>query len=230
MVPVGGTPCYRYAFDEESVCVTAQMALAKQYGLLFDVLPFQITDFNGNLPCAAVGIGAVLLAKLRSRDRGLCRVDAVLFGSKGTQATALALHQYWHECGDNFVAPTLLAGFGTDLANFRDSSAGALRLPPEQLARRTRFLVVNSAQDGSVSPGLPALAAFVAQARSDAVVFDVGAHLHDWYSSAVATNPSHHWYGLAFRDDCAYGVLAPLLLQHLSAFVHRPFVATLPSL
>jgi len=143
MISAGGAPYREFGLgDNLGRCVAAQVQLARDHGLVLDVVPVLFSDCDCNLPRFGVATGAVLLAMLRARARGQRRADGLFFACKGTLGAALATRAFAREQAGG--APLALVGFGTDLSQGFHNGAAVV-------ASLVRCAVVfNSLQDSSI--------------------------------------------------------------------------------
>ena len=233
MVCAGGTPFREYGLgDSLERAVDAQVELACKYGIVFDLVPALFSDFDHNIARMGVGLGAVLLAAQRRRDRAGGRLDGVLFACKGTLAAALGTRAYAAAVWDSATASPsggerlALIGMGTDL------SQGICDVDATWAAAVASVVTINSIQDANVGgAGRAALEAFSARWAAASSTTAASASAAAPLSGVVVTdewvdvdahqdvmfaghNPCHSWYPSAFVKPHA----APLKARLLSRF------------
>ena len=196
IIATGGTPHQLYGAGTNSdVCGQALKAAQESHNLFLDVVPLFFRDFNRSILRMAVSVAAVILVKLRADEespfRWGRRVDAIMFGSKGTAAAALATHAFcMSKC---CTSPLYLIGFGTDL------SQGFFDIKGSFLRDHVRILVLNSKQDNHIDED--------ARARMTGLLKQIDGRdecLYDMrdYPEVVddkGCTPYHTWYTEAFK-------------------------------
>jgi hypothetical protein len=216
VVAAGGTPWARYGLGggSDDEMAAEQFKLAQEHGFVLDLLPLLFFDFGSHIIKMGAAVGACLLAKLAQREAGRCRVDAVMFGCKGTMAAALGsgaflkrhLRRARKDGGKEDVdvgavaitAPVALVGMGTDLAQ---GFVGEEPPFPGEMWAHAPLLVLNSLQDDAVGAGKATVDATAQRVRrqgggATAEWYDIDG----WYGGRQEgrPNPGHNWYNMAF--------------------------------
>ena len=237
MVCAGGAPWAHYGLGDafgkageegRDGAADAQVELALKYGMVFDLIPLFLSDFNGSILGLAAGVATVLLARLRLRDEGRLHCDGVLFACKGTLAAALASAAYSSEARGRGVA---LVGMGTDLTQgFLEGVQGG-GVEATKAAAQQPLLVINSLQDDNVGAGGQAVlrewaagseAADERGSSPPTPTRDVEwVDVDSWCERlGWQENPHHSWYPKAFgaRGEAP---LKHALLARMAGFVRR---------
>ena len=196
VVCAGGIPFPFYGLHaSKSVDTVAErhVGFAKNHGILLDLVPMTFANFNSNLIKMAVGVGAILAAKLQQRDRGLCRVDAIMFACKGTLPVSLCLDEYMNS-NQAEKKPVVAIGFGTDLLqgfippeNEADDPVWAVKL--HETASLFQVLAFNTIHDTAVGNGKQALDNYINQLNA---IIGSPANKSTWLD--ILPDMDHNWY------------------------------------
>ncbi|KAH3743029.1 hypothetical protein Pelo_15571 [Pelomyxa schiedti] len=228
LIAPGGAPVTRYCFGREEEAIQSQFTLAKNHGMLFDAVPLFAGDFSGNsLAAMTAVIGAAVYSKLMQRDAGMCKVDGILFGSKGTAPVALGVMQYCKQQGSKAL-PIPLIGMGTDM-QYMYNNCSPLQMTVDDISRLSPILMVNSKQDTSLDgTSRESLERFIStippsplpNRQSREVLLDVEANYREWFPNPYKPDepfPHHGWFIGAFSDATSYVTLAQAILLPLIA-------------
>lgn len=213
IIATGGTPHELYGTGTDlDACKKALRAAQESHNLFLDVVPLFIRDFEHSIVRMAVSVATVLLVKLRADEespfRWGRRVDAIMFGSKGTAAAALATHAFY--MSRRCTSPLHLIGFGTDL------SQGFFDINGSGLPEHVRILVLNSVQDDSIDER--ARAKMIKLLKPNRNRNEHLYNMHD-YPDVLDDDgytPRHTWYTQAFK--CKRVTLAEDILSRIARF------------
>lgn len=212
MVCAGGMAWWNYGLGGLTVEEAAQnqLHIVQKYGVLFDLVPLFLTDFDNNILGLGLGVAALLLCRLRSSQLCRTKLDGILFACKGTLAAAIALKAAGCAEGIELQQPLALVGFGTDLTQgFADSGITSL------LQEHGVVKIINSTTDENLDhlARLRLEEWIAAQTEGcvyphTSVMYDIAARLEclGW-----AADPGHNWYSDAFSKPAACELQAELL-------------------